>query len=201
MEEYNIAMKKMMRNPYEYHHDLGMNYTLITDKLIVGSQPQKPEDIDHLKREEDVAYILNLQQDRDIEYWEIDLKSIIKRCRDLEIRHMRRPINTCNGMRCGETFVGPNSPNKPSIWTENWTTHIMEEQILEEQPQIIYQQAYVFQGQPGQCAAFLVNNDGRNDVQVMFQNSSYELPRKSISILPDCKTVAFNTAKASSEIV
>ncbi|KAF5956198.1 hypothetical protein HYC85_009054 [Camellia sinensis] len=91
MEEYNIAMKKMMRNPYEYHHDLGMNYTLITDKLIVGSQPQKPEDIDHLKREEDVAYILNLQQDRDIEYWEIDLKSIIKRCRDLEIRHMRRP--------------------------------------------------------------------------------------------------------------
>ncbi|CAL5333692.1 unnamed protein product [Camellia sinensis] len=91
MEEYNIAMKKMMRNPYEYHHDLGMNYTLITDKLIVGSQPQKPEDIDHLKREEYVAYILNLQQDRDIEYWEIDLKSIIKRCRDLEIRHMRRP--------------------------------------------------------------------------------------------------------------
>ena len=23
MEEYNIAMKRMMRNPYEYHHDLG----------------------------------------------------------------------------------------------------------------------------------------------------------------------------------
>ncbi|CAL5331472.1 unnamed protein product [Camellia sinensis] len=52
-------------------------------------------------------------------------------------------INTCNGMRCGETFVGPNSPNKPSIWTENWTTHIMEEQILEEQPQIIYQQVII----------------------------------------------------------
>ncbi|KAL0360263.1 UNVERIFIED_CONTAM: Beta-galactosidase 16 [Sesamum radiatum] len=30
-------------------------------------------------------------------------------------------INACNGMRCGETFVGPNSPNKPAIWTENWT--------------------------------------------------------------------------------
>ncbi|KAK8355613.1 hypothetical protein V6Z12_A05G302200 [Gossypium hirsutum] len=67
MEEYNTAMKKMMRNPYEYHHDLGMNYTLITDNLIVGSQPQKPEDIDHLKQEEKVAYILNLQQDNDIE--------------------------------------------------------------------------------------------------------------------------------------
>ncbi|KAK4352651.1 hypothetical protein RND71_028169 [Anisodus tanguticus] len=31
-------------------------------------------------------------------------------------------INTCNGMRCGETFIGPNSPNKPSLWTENWTS-------------------------------------------------------------------------------
>lgn len=31
-------------------------------------------------------------------------------------------INSCNGMKCGQTFVGPNSPNKPSIWTENWTT-------------------------------------------------------------------------------
>ncbi|KAF3433296.1 hypothetical protein FNV43_RR24398 [Rhamnella rubrinervis] len=91
MEEYNIAMKRMMRNPYEYHHDLGMNYTLITDNLIVGSQPQKPVDIDHLKQEENVAYILNLQQDNDVEFWGIDLQSIIKRCRELGIRHMRRP--------------------------------------------------------------------------------------------------------------
>ncbi|XVF81995.1 hypothetical protein PTKIN_Ptkin16aG0007500 [Pterospermum kingtungense] len=90
MEEYNTAMKRMMRNPYEYHHDLGMNYTLITDNLIVGSQPQKPEDIDHLKQEK-VAYILNLQQDKDIEFWGIDLQSIVKRCRELGIRHMRRP--------------------------------------------------------------------------------------------------------------
>ncbi|GAU24453.1 hypothetical protein TSUD_319300 [Trifolium subterraneum] len=91
MEEYNIAMKKMMRNPYEYHHDLGMNYNVITDNLIVGSQPQKPEDVDHLKKEEGVAYILNLQQDKDAEFWGIDLQSIVRRSRELEIRHMRRP--------------------------------------------------------------------------------------------------------------
>nr|AFK39769.1 unknown [Lotus japonicus] len=91
MEDYNTAMKRMMRSPYEYHHDLGMNYTLITENLIVGSQPQKPEDLDHLKKEEGVAYILNLQQDKDVEYWGIDLQSIIRRCRELEIRHMRRP--------------------------------------------------------------------------------------------------------------
>lgn len=91
MEEYNLAMKRMMRNPYEYHHELGMNYTLITEDLIVGSQPQKIEDIDHLKEEEKVAFILNLQQDKDIEYWGIDLQSIVRRCSELGIHHMRRP--------------------------------------------------------------------------------------------------------------
>ncbi|KAB1217607.1 Phosphoglucan phosphatase LSF2, chloroplastic [Morella rubra] len=104
MEEYNIAMKKMMRNPYEYHHDLGMNYTPITDNLIVGSQPQKPEDIDHLKQEEKVAYVLNLQQDKDVEYWGIDLQSIIKRCQELGIRHMRRPARDLIQILCAVDY-------------------------------------------------------------------------------------------------
>ncbi|XP_030524028.2 beta-galactosidase 13-like [Rhodamnia argentea] len=30
-------------------------------------------------------------------------------------------INTCNGRNCGDTFTGPNSPDKPTLWTENWT--------------------------------------------------------------------------------
>lgn len=62
---------------------------------------------------------------------------------------------------------------------------------------IFSQQAYVFQVKSGECAAFLVNK-GPKDASVVFQNSPYQLPRKSISILPDCKTVAFNTAKVSS---
>ncbi|KAL8539364.1 hypothetical protein ACS0TY_001114 [Phlomoides rotata] len=93
VEEYNIAMKKLMMNPFEYHHDFGMNYTVITENLIVGSQPQKVEDIDHLKEEENVGYILNLQQDKDVEYWGIDLQSIIKRCKEVGIQHMRRPVS------------------------------------------------------------------------------------------------------------
>jgi hypothetical protein len=43
-----------------------------------------------------------------------------RRCFIIKFVHMQ--INTCNGMRCGETFGGPNSPNKPSLWTENWTS-------------------------------------------------------------------------------
>ncbi|KAH6759196.1 beta-galactosidase 16 [Perilla frutescens var. frutescens] len=193
-------------------------------------------------------------------------------------------INSCNGMRCGETFLGPNSPNKPAMWTENWThfydnygnitkirpaqdiayqaalfivmmngsyinyymyhggtnfgrnasafmlTSYYDQAPLDEyglirQPKwghlkelhaavnlsshtLLYgtktnlslgalQQAYVYEGEKGECAAFLVNTDDASDAVVQFQNQTYELPRKSISILPDCKTVAFNTAKAS----
>ncbi|CAD6268523.1 unnamed protein product [Miscanthus lutarioriparius] len=91
MEDYNTAMKRMMRNPYEYHHDLGMNYAVLSESLIVGSQPQKPKDIDHLKDEERVAYILCLQQDKDIEFWGIDFQSIFNRCTELGIQHIRRP--------------------------------------------------------------------------------------------------------------
>ncbi|CAN6346744.1 unnamed protein product [Urochloa humidicola] len=34
-------------------------------------------------------------------------------------------INTCNGLICGETFVGPNSASKPALWTENWTSRYL----------------------------------------------------------------------------
>lgn len=41
MEDYNTAMKKMMRNPYEYHHDLGQSpFNLVTSLLEFQSQFQ-----------------------------------------------------------------------------------------------------------------------------------------------------------------
>ena len=70
-----------------------MNYAVISDSLIVGSQPQTPGDIDHLKNEENVAYILCLQQDKDIEYWGIDFPAILSRCKELGIQHIRRPVS------------------------------------------------------------------------------------------------------------
>lgn len=73
--------------------NLGMNYAIISDDLIVGSQPQKPEDIYHLKNEENVAYILCLQQDKDIEYWGIDFQAIVSSCKEFGIQHIRRPVS------------------------------------------------------------------------------------------------------------
>lgn len=195
-------------------------------------------------------------------------------------------INTCNGMKCGQTFVGPNSPNKPSIWSENWTTFYqlygkntrtrspediayqvalfiskkygsfvnyymyhggtnfgrtasayvptsyyglapLDEYGLIQQPKWGHlkdlhaaiklcsepllrgtptssrlgeqQEAVVFQTKSGGCAAFLMNNDSKTDALVVFQNVTYGLPPSSISILPDCKNVAFNTAKVTTQ--
>ncbi|CAN1176099.1 Beta-galactosidase 16 [Linum perenne] len=194
-------------------------------------------------------------------------------------------INTCNGYKCDQTFNGPNSPNKPSMWTENWTSFLqvygnetkkrtaqdiafhvalfiarkgsyvnyymyhggttfgrhaaayvttsyydeapIDEYGLIRQPKwghlkelhaIIkscsqalltgvqhsfplgpQQDAYVFRGTSGQCTAFLVNKDRTQVARVVFQNTTYALPRRSISILPDCKTVAFNTAKLTTQ--
>ncbi|GMH25176.1 hypothetical protein Nepgr_027019 [Nepenthes gracilis] len=59
-----------------------------------------------------------------------------------------------------------------------------------------FQQAHVFYPETGGgCAAFLANYDANSAVRVLFNNMHYNLPPWSISILPDCKNVVFNTAK------
>ncbi|CAN6457183.1 unnamed protein product [Victoria cruziana] len=58
-----------------------------------------------------------------------------------------------------------------------------------------YQESHVFTSKSGACAAFLANYDQRATVTVTFRNRHYMLPPWSISILPDCTNVVFNTAK------
>ncbi|XP_047327382.1 beta-galactosidase 13-like [Impatiens glandulifera] len=190
-------------------------------------------------------------------------------------------INTCNGRQCGDTFTGPNSPNKPSLWTENWTAQY---RVFGDPPSqraaedIAYQVArffskngtltnyYMYHGgtnfgrttstfvttryydeapldefglprepkyghlrdlhralklskkallwgtptapvrttgnveirtyeKPGTtiCTAFLNNNNTKAGVKVNFRGKDFFLPPRSISILPDCKTVVYNS--------
>ncbi|KAK8697011.1 hypothetical protein V6N13_113175 [Hibiscus sabdariffa] len=56
------------------------------------------------------------------------------------------------------------------------------------------QEAHVFRSRSA-CAAFLANYDTKYSVKVTFGKVQYDLPRWSISILPDCKTAVFNTAR------
>uniref|UniRef100_A0A7N0U519 Beta-galactosidase n=1 Tax=Kalanchoe fedtschenkoi TaxID=63787 RepID=A0A7N0U519_KALFE len=189
-------------------------------------------------------------------------------------------INTCNGRHCGDTFTGPNRPDKPALWTENWTAQF---RVFGDPPSqrsaedIAYSVArwfarngslvnyYMYHGgtnfgrtgaaymttryydeapldefgmprgpkyghlkdlhaalklarkpllwgtprvqmvapnleittfeKPGTnlCAAFLTNNDTMNAHTIPFRGAEYFLPHRSISILPDCKTVVYNT--------
>ncbi|XP_022761180.1 beta-galactosidase 5-like [Durio zibethinus] len=57
-----------------------------------------------------------------------------------------------------------------------------------------YQEAHVFSSMQGSCAAFLSNYHTESAATVMFNNRQYNLPPWSISILPDCRNVVFNTA-------
>ncbi|XP_058106161.1 beta-galactosidase 11-like isoform X5 [Magnolia sinica] len=192
-------------------------------------------------------------------------------------------INSCNGRNCGDTFVGPNRPNKPVLWTENWTaqyrvfgdppsqrsaedlafsvarffskngtlvnyymyhggtnfgrtassfvtTRYYDEAPLDEYgfqkepkwghlrdlhsalrlcrkallwglPTVHTMgkdlEALVYE-KPGTsvCAAFLTNNDTRVAATATFRGVEFYLPSRSISILPDCKTLVFNTQRA-----
>ncbi|CAA7402940.1 unnamed protein product [Spirodela intermedia] len=63
-----------------------------------------------------------------------------------------------------------------------------------------YEQAHVFKSSGGACAAFLANFHSTGYTKVTFNGLHYDLPPWSISILPDCKTAVFNTARVSSPI-
>ncbi|KAL3535619.1 hypothetical protein ACH5RR_004080 [Cinchona calisaya] len=76
-----------------------------------------------------------------------------------------------------------------------------EPALVSTYPTVIWlgknQEAHVFKSKSGACAAFLSNYDPTYQVRVSFQNLPYDLPPWSISILPDCKTVVYNTAKVN----
>ncbi|KAJ8643446.1 hypothetical protein MRB53_005194 [Persea americana] len=61
------------------------------------------------------------------------------------------------------------------------------------------QEAHVFKFESGACSAFLENKDETNFVKVTFQGMQYELPPWSISILPDCVNVVYNTGRVGTQ--
>lgn len=49
------------------------------------------------------------------------------------------------------------------------------------------------------CAAFITNNHTREAATITFRGNKYLLPAHSISVLPDCKTVVYNTQSIVSQ--
>ncbi|OAE33745.1 hypothetical protein AXG93_2884s1180 [Marchantia polymorpha subsp. ruderalis] len=122
-------------------------------------------------------------------------------------------INTCNGYYC-DGFT-PNAPGRPTMWTEDWNGWyqlwggLVPHRPVQDNAFAVarfYQRGGTFQNyymahvyttaaHPEICAAFLANIDSSSSAVVEFRGTKYELPAWSVSILPDCKTVAYNTAK------
>ncbi|KAL1541896.1 Beta-galactosidase 10 [Salvia divinorum] len=61
------------------------------------------------------------------------------------------------------------------------------------------QEVDVYEEPSGACSAIISNTDDKNGATVVFKNTTYYLPAWSVSILPDCKNVVFNTAKVGSQ--
>lgn len=57
-----------------------------------------------------------------------------------------------------------------------------------------YEEGHVFSAGKGSCVAFLTNYHMNAPAKVVFNKRHYTLPAWSISILPDCRNVVFNTA-------
>lgn len=94
MKQYNEEMQermgwKQVENPYSYDPDFGLYYHHVESDLIVGSQPQKAEDIQHLYEHENVRVIYNMQQDKDMAYWSVDVEELQQTAADLGIEYVR----------------------------------------------------------------------------------------------------------------
>lgn len=51
----------------------------------------------------------------------------------------------------------------------------------------------------GKSSCFFGNANDKEDETIMFQNNTYTIPAWSVSILPDCHTEAYNTAKVNTQ--
>ncbi|XP_020592351.1 beta-galactosidase 6 [Phalaenopsis equestris] len=60
-------------------------------------------------------------------------------------------------------------------------------------------EAHVYKTNSGKCAAFLANIGTQSTASVTFNGKTYQLPPWSVSILPDCQNVVFNTAQINSQ--
>ncbi|KAL7098178.1 hypothetical protein ACP275_09G001000 [Erythranthe tilingii] len=80
---------------------------------------------------------------------------------------------------------------------------LCERALLNGQPTFLSlgpsQEADVYEESSGACVAFISNMDDINGKTVVFRNTSLYLPAWSVSILPDCKNVVFNTAKVGAQ--
>ncbi|GMH13104.1 hypothetical protein Nepgr_014945 [Nepenthes gracilis] len=80
---------------------------------------------------------------------------------------------------------------------------LCEHALLNSNPTLLslgpLQEVDVYTDSSGACAAFIANVDDKSDAVVEFRNMTYHLPAWSVSILPDCRNVVFNTGNVGTQ--
>ncbi|KAL8144307.1 hypothetical protein V2J09_017339 [Rumex salicifolius] len=97
----------------------------------------------------------------------------------------------------------PNQPKYDHLMELHRAIKLCEHALVSANPSVTSigsnQQAYTYYPKKGKCTAFLSNYDKKSAAKVLFNDVHYSLPPLSISILPDCRNVAFNTAKVGAQ--
>ena len=93
-------------DPYKYNPERGLYYHEVWPSLFCGTQPRSMEDVDSLAELlGPKGFILNLQQDKDMEHWGVSLHDIQSQVR---ITHTSGPP-AHSGQACATCCTGPSS--------------------------------------------------------------------------------------------
>ncbi|KAL5542687.1 hypothetical protein UlMin_010397 [Ulmus minor] len=93
---------------------------------------------------------------------------------------------------CEPALVAADSPLYIKLGPRQ-EAHVYREAVHEEDPN------FSLYRNESRCSAFLANIDEHRYATVTFLGQKYNLPPWSVSILPDCKNTAFNTAKVGAQ--
>ena len=74
----------------------------MSPNLFCGSQPQSPEDIQRLRDDVGIGTVVNLQQDKDFAYWNVDFGAYQHRASQIGLDIIRCPV------RCLPPYVTSN---------------------------------------------------------------------------------------------
>jgi hypothetical protein len=64
----------------------------IVPGLFCGTQPRNPQEVEDLASHHGVTVIMNLQQDKDIQHWGVDLGANQHKCNELGVTLLRKPV-------------------------------------------------------------------------------------------------------------
>lgn len=78
--------------PLQYHFDRGLYMHEVVPGLFCGTQPRNPQEVEELAHDHRVTVIMNLQQDKDMEHWGVNLGANQQKCNELGIKLLRKPV-------------------------------------------------------------------------------------------------------------